>query len=92
MADEPTTDAAREELLAVLDPMREEIEANLAERDRLYESRAAAFLTIREAAPDVPLSKLAARAGISVPAVIQQIDKAKARRAEAAAPAEAASG
>lgn len=79
-----TTDQA-EELLARLDPYREQIEWHSAERDRLLIERAEVFRTIREAAPELPLSRLAARAGVSVPAVIQQIAKAEARREAAQA-------
>lgn len=78
------TAEAEAALLERIDPLREEIEKVLAERDRLYERRAEVFLEIREAAPELPLSKLARRAGISVPAVIQQIDKARSRREPAA--------
>lgn len=79
---EPSADAAA--MLAALDPLREQIEAAVAERDRLYEERAETFRAIREACPDLPLSQIAARAGVSVPAVIQQIAKAEARKAAAA--------
>lgn len=84
-----TEPAAAEEslaaLLAQIEPYREKIEHHVAERDRLLIERAELFRAIREADPELPLSKLAERAGISVPAVIQQINKAKSRLSEAAA-------
>lgn len=80
-ADAPAiSDAERERLLSRLDPLKASIEEAEATLERLREERAGVYLEIRDAAPGIPLSKLAERAGVSVPAVIQQIEKATARR------------
>lgn len=75
-------DVGQEKLLSTIAPFREQIDAHTTELERLYEARAGIFLAIREADPSLSLARIAAAAGISVPAVIQQISKAKARREE----------
>lgn len=72
---QPDVDLARVAALA------EQIIEHQRELDRLYVERGDLLLAIRERPSPPPLSRLAAAAAVSVPAIIQQIDKAKARRA-----------
>lgn len=80
-----------EALLALVDPLRDEV-ARLteqiapleAQRAEVYEERADVFLRIREESGErVSFAKIADRAGVSVPAVIQQVQKAQQRRTPA---------
>lgn len=82
--DTPMTPDAEEELLALIDPFRQELEAVEARRAELLAGRAAVFLRIREEAPKVSMKRIAARAGVSDAAVVQQVERARQARETAA--------
>jgi hypothetical protein len=67
------------DLLSELADVSTRLAAVSRERDRLFDRRDELFVRLRDEQPDVPLSNLAAQAGISVPAVIQRIAKVRAR-------------
>ncbi len=83
--DTPMTPEAEEELLALIDPFRQELEAVETRRAELLAGRAAVFLRIREEAPKVSMKRIAARAGVSDAAVVQQVERARQARETAAA-------
>lgn len=56
------------------------IEETKAELNQLYLRRADLFLETIEAAPDTPVKAMADVAGVTGPAVSQQIEKARVRR------------
>lgn len=66
-----------------IDTIQAGIVATKAQLDGLYEIRADLFLRVSEAHPDTKVKAMADRAGVTGPAVSQQIDKAIARRHDA---------
>lgn len=83
-----TTEPTREDRLARITEVTDAIQEAKARLDGLYEERGDSFLELAEADPDCPVKAMAdAAGGITGPAVSQQIDKARARRAAAEAKA-----
>lgn len=76
---------SREERLAEITAITEEIATAKARLTELFERRGDLFLATSEADPECPVKAMAdAAGGITGPAVSQQIEKAQARRTEAA--------
>lgn len=80
----PVSPEREEELLGLIDPLRDRLEALDAERAAVLAERAAVFLRIREEAPKVSMKRIAGRAGVSDAAVVQQVERARQARETAA--------